>query len=120
MNDAYIQLKRKSLSAMENTYFKMIGQKSGDGKMILVAVVDENLLGENLPTIFEVQALKMPTTIYTGTYPQLKINSETIRDRSDLKGFGIAGIITTEPWYCVTREEKDLFGIGLNSFKIQK
>lgn len=99
---------------MENTFFKMIGQKAVNGKMILVAVVDENLLGENLPTIFEVQALKMAPTIYTGTYPQIKINSETIKDRTeDLAGSGINGIITEEMWYCQNKEEKDLYGISL-------
>lgn len=99
---------------MKNTYFKMIGQKSVNGKMILVAVVDENLLGENLPSIFEVQAFKMAPTIYTGTYPQIKINLEMIKDRTeDLKGSGINGIITEEMWYCKTNEEKDVFGISL-------
>lgn len=98
---------------MKNTFFKMIGQKSVNGKMILVAVVDENLLGENLPYIFEVQALKLPATIYTGTYPQIKINPETIKDRTDLKGSGIAGILTEEMWYCQTNEQEDILGISI-------
>ncbi len=100
---------------MQSTYFKLIGQKTADGKMILVAVVDENMLGENLPAIFEVQAFKMPATIYTGTYPQIKINTDTIKDRTEeLKGNGIDGIITKEKWYSKTNEEKDIYGIGLN------
>ena len=47
---------------MENTYFKMVGQKVGNGKMILVAVVDENFMdcGE-VPNIFEVQSFKIKT-----------------------------------------------------------
>jgi len=82
---------------MKTSYFKMICQKSVNGKMIIVAAVDDNMFGENLPSIFEVQAFKMPSTIYTGTYPQIKINSETIKDRTDeLKGMGINGIITEE------------------------
>lgn len=99
---------------MKATYFKMICQKTGNGKMIIVAAVAENMFGENLPSIFELQAFKMPATIYTGTYPQIKINSETIKDRTeDLKGLGIDGIITEEQWYCQTNEEKDEYGIAL-------
>lgn len=98
---------------MKNTYFKLIGQKAPNGKMVLIAVVDENLLGENLPAIFEVQAFKMAPTIYTGTYPQIKINSETIKNREDLKGLGIAGILTEEPWYSKTIEQKDIFDINI-------
>jgi hypothetical protein len=98
---------------MQNTYFKIIGQSVGD-KMILVAVVDKNLLGENLPSIFEVQAFKMAPTVYTGTYPQIKINSETVKDRTeDLKGSGINGIVTEEMWYCVSKDVKDFLGISI-------
>lgn len=103
---------------MKNTYFKMIGQKTGQGKMVIVAVVDENLLGEDLPSIFEVQALKMAPTIYTGTYPQIKINSETIKDRTgDLKGMGIAGILTEDLWYEKSITEDDVFGVALPGTK---
>jgi hypothetical protein len=99
---------------MKDTYFKIIGQKAVNDKIILVAVVDENFLGENLPSIFEVQAFKMAPTIYTETYPQIKINSETIKDRTDdLKGSGIGGIITEEMWYCKTIERKDIYSIGI-------
>jgi len=43
---------------MTNTYFKLIGQKSINGKMIIVAVVDEDMLGGDLPTIFECKHIK--------------------------------------------------------------
>jgi len=99
---------------MENIFFKMICQKAPDGKMVLVSVVDENFFGSGTPSIFELQAFKMPATIYTGTYPQLKINTDTIKDRTEeLKGEGIAGILTSEQWYCVTKEEKDVLGISI-------
>lgn len=41
---------------MKNEYFNMICQKAPEGKMIIMAVVPDNLLGEGLPPIFEVQA----------------------------------------------------------------
>jgi len=36
------------------------------------------MLGDNLPTIIEVQALKTPQTLYTGT---IRINTDTITER---------------------------------------
>lgn len=99
---------------MENTYLKMIGQKVGNGKMILVAVVDEDFMncGE-VPNIFEAQCLKQAPNIYTGTYPNIRVNLETIKSREDLTGLGISGILTSESWYCTKRKEEDTFGIAL-------
>lgn len=98
---------------MINSYFKMIGQKTVGGKMILVAVVDEKFLGE-VPMIFEVQAFKMAPTIYTGTYPQIKVNIETLVDKTEeLKGTGIAGILTQESWYNKDIQTEDQLGIGI-------
>lgn len=103
---------------MKNEYFKMIVQKTVAGKSILVAVVPDDFICDGLPLIFEVQAVKMAPTIYTGTYPTIKIIPETIKDRSDsLKGLGIGGILTEEEWYNVPKEEKDLFGIALYTGK---
>jgi len=100
---------------MKNSYFKMIGQKSGNGKVILVAVVDESFFNtsDELPNIFEVQNIKMAPTIYSGIYPNIRVNTGTITSREDLKGMGIAGILTEEGWYYKTNDEKDLFGISL-------
>lgn len=99
---------------MKNEYFNLIGQKAPGGKMILIAVVPDDLLGNNLPAIFEVQAIKLAPTIYTGTYPTIKINSETIKDRTeDLKGKGVASIVTGENWYNVTQNESDIYGLEL-------
>ena len=99
---------------MENLYFKMIGQKTSDGKMILVAVIDEKFMG-NVPNIFEVQAIKIAPTIYSGTYPTIKINTQTIKNRDDLKGLGISGILTEEKWYNISNKEKNPYGILLNN-----
>lgn len=63
---------------MQNTYFKLIGQKTA-GKLVLIAVVDENLFGD-VPSIFELQAIKLVPTIYSGTYPTIKLNMDTIKD----------------------------------------
>ena len=39
---------------MENTYLKMIGQKIGNGKMVLVAVVDDDFMDcDNVPNILK-------------------------------------------------------------------
>ena len=100
---------------MENTYFKMVGQKVGNGKMILVAVVDENFMNcSEVPDIFEVQSFKQSQTIYSGTYPNIRINLETLKNRDDLKGHGIEGILTSEQWYCNTQKQEDTYGIALN------
>lgn len=98
---------------MKNEYFNMICQKSTEGKMIIMAVVPDNLLGEGLPSIFEVQAVKLVPTIYTGTYPTIKVISETIKDRSDLQGKGINGIVSGENWYNVSKEDKNTYGINI-------
>ena len=99
---------------MKTTYFKFIAQKTAEGKMILVAVIPEDMLGKDLPTILEGQAFLMPATIYTGTYPQIKINSDTIVDRTEeLKGKGIPGIIISEQWYIKNDVKEDVLGISL-------
>lgn len=98
---------------MKNEYFNMICQKSTEGKMIIMAVVPDNLLGEGLPPIFEVQAVKPVPTIYTGTYPKIKVISETIKDRSDLQDEGINGIVSGENWYNVSKEDKNTYGINI-------
>jgi len=100
---------------MKTIYFKFIAQRTAEGKTILVAVIPDEMLGKNLPSIVEGQAFLMPATIYTGTYPQIKINSDTIVDRTeDLKGLGISGIITSEDWYLQTSTSKDTMGISLD------
>lgn len=99
---------------MKTRYFKFIAQKTTEDKTILVAVIPNDLLGENLPTIFEVQAMLLPATIYTGTYPTIKVNSDTIVDKTEeFKGQGIAGIITSAEWYNVDKEQQDQLGISL-------
>lgn len=99
---------------MKNEYFNMICQKAAGGKMIMMAVVPDDLLGKGLPSIFEVQAIRLVPTIYTGTYPTIKINMETIKDRTeDLKGTGIDGIATGENWYNVSKEDNNIYGINI-------
>ncbi|MDR1459494.1 MAG: hypothetical protein LBI60_04705 [Bacteroidales bacterium] len=98
---------------MKNEYFNMIGQKAPDGKMVLIAVVPEDLFGD-VPSIFEVQAVRTVPTIYTGTYPTIRIISETIKDRTeDLKGEGVGGIVTGENWFNESIDDKNTYGINL-------
>ena len=105
-------LKTKRL--MKTTYFKFIAQKTFEGKTILVAVIPDDMLGKDLPMIYEGQAFLMPATIYTGTYPQIKINTDTIVDKTEeFKGLGIAGIITEAEWYIKNDIKEDVMGISL-------
>lgn len=97
---------------MKTTYFKTIIQKSTETHSVLIAVVPNEMLG-NLPNICEFEAFMMPKTIYTGTYPQIKINTDTMKDREDLKGLGVNGILTSPEWATKEIESKDVFGIGL-------
>lgn len=99
---------------MKTIYFKFIAQKTAEGKTILVAVIPDDMLGKDLPMIIEGQAFLMPATIYTGTYPQIKINTDAIVDRTEeLKGKGIDGIITSEMWYIKNDITEDVMGISL-------
>lgn len=99
---------------METLYFKAVVQKTAEGKSILVAVIPDDMLGNDLPSIFDMQMIRTPPTIYTGMYPTLRVNTETIRDRTaDLKGYGIDGIVTSEMWYNKTIHSEDTFGIAL-------
>ena len=100
---------------METIFFKFIVQKTAEGKSILVAVIPDDMIGDNLPSIVEGQAFLMPATIYTGIYPQIKINTDSIVDRTEeLKGQGISGIITSEDWYIKRNSQKDLLGVSLS------
>lgn len=99
---------------MKTTYFKFIAQKTAEGKTILVAVIPDDMLGKDLPSIYEGQAFLIPTTIYTGTYPQIKINTDTIIDKTELyNGLGISGIITEAEWYVKNDVKDDVMGISL-------
>lgn len=102
---------------MKTTYFKMFGQKT-DGKLLLIAVVDEDFLGIPIPSQFECQVMKLPATIYTGTYPTIKVNTDTIKDVTEkFMGQGASGVITSMEWYCSTHTGQDLFGISLENTK---
>lgn len=98
---------------MKTTYLKFIAQKTTDNHTILVTVIPNEMLGKDLPNIYELQGFKMPSTIYTGTYPQLKLNTDTIQERDDLKGLGIEGILISEQFYCQEQISPDLMGISL-------
>ena len=99
---------------MKTTYFKFIAQKTFEGKTILVAVIPDDMLGKDLPMIYEGQAFLMPATIYTGTYPQIKINTDTVVDKTEeFKGLGIAGIIIEAEWYIKNDIKEDVMGISL-------
>lgn len=100
---------------MQTTYFKTIIQKSTETHSIMISVIPNDMLGLDLPNICEIQSQLLPQTIYTGTYPQIKLNPETIVDRSDLKGNGIAVILTQDMWYTKTTDQPDDLGIGIQN-----
>lgn len=98
---------------MKTTYFKIVVQKTTPTHSILMAVIPNDMLGD-LPSICDMEAFMMPKTIYTGTYPQIKINTDTTRDRTeDLKGLGAAGILTAEGWATKDIEQEDILAIGI-------
>ena len=98
---------------MKTTYIKFIAQKTTENHTILVTVIPNDMLGKDLPSVYELQGFKMPATIYTGTYPTLKFNTDTIEERDDLKGMGIAGILTSEEFYCQEKISEDYLGISI-------
>lgn len=97
---------------MKAIYFKAVIQRITETHSVLVAVIPNEMLGD-LPTICEMEALKMPATIYTGTYPQIKLNTDTLKERKDLMGLGIDGIILQPIWFDKRKESKDILGIGI-------
>lgn len=99
---------------MKNEYFNMIGQKAPGEKMILMAVVPDDLFGVEVPNIFQVQAVRTVPTIYTGTHPTIQIVIDKLEAREDLTGKGIVGIVTGENWYNVSQEDKNEYGININ------
>lgn len=99
---------------MKNEYFNMIGQKTHGRKMILMAVVPDDLFGVEVPNIFQVQAVRTVPTIYTGTYPTIRVVIDKLEERKDLTGEGVVGICTGENWYNVSQEDKNEYGININ------
>lgn len=88
--------------------------KTTGGKTIMVSVIPDDFMYPDMPVICEFQSIKLPANIYTGTYPTIKINVDTMKDRTeDLKGLGIDGILTEEQWYNIEKEIKDDYGIHL-------
>lgn len=101
---------------LKTTKFQAFGQKVAgvDNKVILCIVLPTDSLNENLPDLFTFEGFLMPQTIYTGTYPQIKMNMDSVVARNDLSGVGIAGIITNEGVFAVEAETKpDLLGISI-------
>lgn len=99
---------------MKNEYFNMIGQKLPGEKMILMAVVPDDLFGIEVPNIFQVQAIRTVPNIYTGTYPTIRVVIDKLEEREDLTGMGIEGIATGVNWYNVSQEDKNEYGININ------
>ncbi len=97
---------------MKRTYFKVFGQKAPGNKILLIAAINDDLLGE-LPDLFTLQASLEPKTVYTGIAPTIKLDMSTVENRDDYKGMGAAGVITSLGWYCVTREISDPLGISI-------
>lgn len=95
-----------------NKFFKMVIQKTTDTHSILMAVIENDMLGD-LPTICEMEAFMQPPNIYTGTYPTIRINTDTLKPREDLIGMGIAGIATSPIWATKTVEHIDWLGINI-------
>ena len=59
------------------------------------------------------EAFKLPTNIYTGTYPNIRVNTDTITPTEKQRGESTDGIFTQPNWAIIEKEEKDILGIGL-------
>lgn len=102
------------MGTLKTHYFKTIGQKMGNGKIALIMVVDEDTISdEDLPTIFEMQGAILPKTIYTGTNPNIKLIPETLVNRDEDKGAGIASLFVNTGWFNKTVENKDSMNISI-------
>ncbi|WP_313374293.1 hypothetical protein [Chishuiella sp.] len=97
---------------MKTTYFKIIARKIED-KIILMAVVPDDFLGKEIAGDVEIEAFKLPPNIYTGTYPNIRINTDTIQPTKKHIGQSPDGIFTQPNWAIIEKEEADNFGIGL-------
>ena len=102
------------MNTLKTHYFKTIGQQMGNGKVALIMVVDENTISDTpLPTIFEMQGAILPKTIYTGTNPKIQLIPDTLVDREDEKGSGLASLFVNTNWFNVTQETKDSMGVSI-------
>ena len=100
---------------LKYTYFKGVLQRNGDGKVVLMAVLPDDFLGKELPTVSEIEACIQPKTIYTGTDPVIKVNPQTLKDISkQYKGHGLAMIATSVEWMLEVRVAPDQLGISLD------
>ena len=106
---------------MSQTFFKIFGQKTvtsdNKTKIVVITVLDEEDFYQEMPDIFEMQGIRLQPTVYTGSYPTIKFNMDTVKDRSDLKGSGLGGIVTKEQWYTKNVDEPDLLGINISEIK---
>lgn len=81
---------------------KVILQKAATEKnrRILIAVIDEDIIGlENAPPIVEAQLYILEPNIYNGMNSSMNLVVDNVKERKDLIGLGIAGIVTQEEWY---------------------
>ncbi|MFV0141024.1 hypothetical protein [Empedobacter falsenii] len=97
---------------MKTVYFKIIGRKIGD-KIALMAVVPDDFFDQEINGDVEMEAFKLPSNIYTGTYPNIRVNTDTIVETDKYKGDSSEGIFTGFNWAIIEKKEQDNLGIGL-------
>jgi hypothetical protein len=100
---------------MTTSHFKAVGQRMGDGKIAVVLILDDYTIDKDLPTIFEFQGAVMPKTIYSGTQPTIKFNMDTLVDRDEDKGIGLAGLVMETSFFNKDVKTSDPMGISLES-----
>ena len=49
----------------------------------------------------------------TSSNRESTVNEETIKERPDLMGYGLSGIMTNEDWYYQVSNISDVFGLGM-------
>lgn len=78
-----------------------------------MAVVPEDFFGKSIEGDVEVEAFKLPANIYNGTYPNIRINTDTLLETDKHKGFTPDSIFTEPNWAIIEKEEKNILGTGL-------
>ncbi len=106
----------KSTNFKHNVYL----QDAGDGKVVILCVVDKEALGLlEIPS----QAFCMATTMinaYTGLNPSVQLNirelmpadewGKTCGDEDIMQGRGVSGILKSAVWFC-QRVADPFFGL---------
>lgn len=85
---------------MSRKIFNMVGRKVGGGKLVLIAMVDDNFLGD-VPDDFQVIAEKVQGTDIIKPLPTIEIHTETLKDKTEQFMYDPIDILLFRNiWFC--------------------